>query len=263
MLVQSCNYIINLAALISIPYSYETPHSYLYNNVLGTLNLLTSAKKNKIKHFIQASTSEVYGTAQYVPIDEKHPLNPQSPYAASKVASDQFALSFYKSFNLPVNIIRPFNTFGPRQSLRAVIPTIIYQMIKNKGNINLGSLNPRRDFTYVTDTADGILKMLNLKKFGNVVNLGMGVDYSVKEILEIISKKMKLKYKVKKIKDKIRPKKSEVNILNSNNTKAKKILKWKPKYFGKAGFEKAIEKTIDWYSVEENLNKFNHKSNVK
>ena len=156
--------IINLAALISIPYSYSAPKSYLETNVFGTYNILRSAQRNKVSHTIITSTSEVYGTANYVPIDEKHPLNAQSPYAASKIGADQLALSFYKSYNLPLSILRPFNTFGPRQSARAIIPTIISQLLNNSNEIKLGNLSPTRDFTYVDDTADSFIKILKSKK---------------------------------------------------------------------------------------------------
>ena len=180
--------IYHLAALISIPYSYKASESYIETNVKGTLNLLNASILNKIRLFVHTSTSEVYGSAQYVPIDEKHPINAQSPYAASKASADQLAMSFYKSFGLPVTIIRPFNTFGPRQSLRAIIPTIINQSIKNN-KIKLGNLDSLRDFTFVEDTVKGFILAMKYKKcVGEVINLGTGYEFSIKETLKMILK---------------------------------------------------------------------------
>ena len=243
---KNVDYIIHLAALISIPYSYRSPLSYVHTNILGTTNLLEAARKNKIKHFIHTSTSEVYGSAKYVPIDEMHPLNAQSPYAASKISADQICLSFQKSFNMPITIIRPFNTFGPRQSLRAVIPTILYQAsIKNK--IKLGNLKSKRDFTYVDDTVEAFLKAINKKRIhGEVINLGTGSEFSINQIVKLSSELLNKKIKIIKIKERIRPKKSEVNRLLSNNKKAKKLLGWSPKYTGRKGFKVALTKTLKW-----------------
>jgi NAD dependent epimerase/dehydratase len=244
--------IYHLAALISIPYSYKAPESYIDTNVKGTLNLLNASINNKIKLFVHTSTSEVYGSAQYVPIDEKHPINAQSPYAASKVGADQLAMSFYKSFGLPVTIIRPFNTFGPRQSLRAIIPTIINQSIKDN-KIKLGNLDSLRDFTFVDDTVRGfILAMKHKKCIGEVINLGTGYEFTIKETLKIILKISKNKGMVNIEKKRLRPKKSEVDRLLSNNKKAGKILKWKPKYAGKKGFEAALNLTFKWFNIEDN-----------
>ena len=193
-LVKGCDYIFNLAALIGIPYSYKSPEAYVRNNIITTLNLLNSSKKYKIKKFIHTSTSEVYGTAKYTPIDEKHPLQAQSPYSASKMAADHMVVAHYNSFNLPATIIRPFNTFGPRQSLRAVIPTIISQAVDAKRDkILLGSLKPKRDLTFVDDTIDGFIKTLNLRKHGNVINLGSGYSVSILELASLILKILKIK----------------------------------------------------------------------
>ena len=173
---------INLAALIGIPYSYKSVESYVDTNVKGTMNLLNSAKKYKVKRFIQTSTSEVYGTAKYIPIDEKHPLSGQSPYAASKIASDQLALSYYRSFDLPVTILRPFNTFGPRQSLRAVIPTIISQCLFNDGIVKLGNINTTRDFVFINDTVNAFrLAIKNKNILGEVINIGNNFEISIKK----------------------------------------------------------------------------------
>ena len=246
--------IIHLAALISIPYSYESPSSYVNTNIIGTLNLLEACRKFNIKKFLHTSTSEVYGSAEYTPIDEKHPLKAQSPYAATKIAADQLVLSYYRSFDLPVSIIRPFNTFGPRQSLRAVIPTIITQVLNGKKEINLGSTETRRDFTHAKDTAKGFVMALKSKNIsGEVINLGTGISFSIKEVIKIISEITGNKIKIKTDKKRLRPKKSEVSNLLSNNKKAKKLLKWKLKYSGKNGFKLAMRDTIEWFTKPKNL----------
>lgn len=248
--------LINLAALISIPYSYETPISYVNTNIIGTLNCLEATKKNNISQMIQASTSEVYGTAIKIPISETHPLNAQSPYAATKISSDQLALSYSRSFDLPVSIIRPFNTFGPRQSMRAVLPNIFNAVSENNNEyikIKLGNINARRDFTYVIDTAYGFINSINNSKtYGDVINLGTGYDFSIKEIIGIIEKITKKKIIVTKDHNRIRPKKSEIMRLLADNSKAKKILRWKPKYSGKNGIKKAIQLSLKWYASEKN-----------
>ena len=215
------------------------------------MNLLNLAYKKKNIHLIHTSTSEVYGTAQYVPIDEKHPINTQSPYSASKAASDHLALSYYKSFGLKVSIIRPFNAFGPRQSLRAVIPTIITQALK-KNEILIGDLRPKRDFTFVEDLCDAFVKAINNKKtFGQVINISSNFEISVKEIIKIVSHVLNKKLKVKVNISRKRPKKSEVFRLLGSNKKAYKILKWKPKIKGIPGYHANLKKTIKWY--EKNL----------
>jgi NAD dependent epimerase/dehydratase len=234
----------NLAALVGIPYSYLHPREVFEVNALGTLNMLTAARKFKLKRFIQASTSEVYGTAKYVPIDENHPLQPQSPYSASKVSADALTRSFYCSFGLPVVIVRPFNTFGPRQSERAVIPTIISQAL-TQDKVFIGSIRPRRDFTYVKDTAGGFIKAaLSKKAIGEVVNLGTGSDHSIKETIEIIERLLKKKLKIVTQNERIRPGKSEVMVLKSNNRKAKRVIGWRPQY----SFAKGLKETIEFIS---------------
>ena len=203
--------IFNLAALIGIPYSYKAVKSYIDTNVIGTYNILNAAKTNNVSKTIITSTSEVYGTAQKVPILESHKLNAQSPYAASKIAGDQLALSFHKSYGLPINIIRPFNTFGPRQSARAIIPTIITQLLQKKSIIKLGNLTPTRDFTYVEDTVDAFLSAMKVKKIsGEVINIGNKFEISIKDILKIIKKDFGYKFDVKIDKKRIRSKNSEV-----------------------------------------------------
>ena len=221
--------IIHLAALIGIPYSYHAVKSYIDTNITGTYNVLNSARANNVSKTIITSTSEVYGTAQSVPIKEDHSLNAQSPYSASKIAADQLALSFYKSYGLPVTIIRPFNTFGPRQSARAIIPTIVTQLLKEKV-IRLGNLTPTRDFTYIEDTVNAFISAIKTKKIsGEVINIGSKFEISIKDILKIINKDFGYNFDFKIDKKRIRNKNSEVYRLYASNAKAEKILKWSPK----------------------------------
>ena len=259
--VKKIEVLFHLAALISIPYSYISPRSYVSTNVIGTLNLLEAIKNSSIESFVQTSTSEVYGSSQYLPINENHPLNAQSPYAASKIAADQLCLSYYRSFNLPIVVIRPFNTFGPRQSLRAIIPTMILQVIKNNKNIKLGNLYTKRDFSYISDTVKGLECCIGNKKcIGEVINLGTGFDLSMEKTLKIIQQKIGKKLIVKVEKNRLRPKKSEVDQLVSSNMKAKKILGWKPKFSNLKGFKKGLEDTITWFKKDENIKYY--KSNM-
>lgn len=247
--------VFHLAALISIPYSYKSPLSYINTNILGSVSALEAARLNSCELFVNTSTSEVYGSAQYVPIDEKHPLNAQSPYSASKISSDQLVLSYYKSFGTPVTILRPFNTFGPRQSMRASISTIISQVINNKNFITVGNTSTKRDFTYIDDTVMGFIKTLNNKKIiGETINLGTGKDFSISDTINLIKKINKKEYLKTHIdKNRIRPKKSEVTRLISNNKKAKKLLNWSPKFVGKKGFEAGLKKTSEWFSNKKNV----------
>jgi NAD dependent epimerase/dehydratase len=249
--------IYHLAALIAIPYSYYSPKSYIDTNITGTYNVLKSSQKNNISKIIITSTSEVYGTAQEVPIKENHPLNAQSPYAATKIAADQLALSFYKSFDLPVAILRPFNTYGPRQSARAVIPTIISQLISKNKFLKIGNLTPTRDFTYVEDTVEAFVLALKKNISGEVINIGNQFEISIKNILDIFKMHFNYDFKVIIDKNRIRSKKSEVFRLLASDTKAKKLLHWKPKYQGVAGFKKGLEKTLEWFSNTENLRLYN------
>ena len=246
--------VIHLAALISIPYSYISPQNYIDTNISGTHNVLQAALKNNLSKVIITSTSEVYGTALKVPIDENHSLNAQSPYAASKIAADQLALSFYRSFNLPVTILRPFNTYGPRQSARAIIPTILSQILQNNSIIKLGNINPIRDFTFVNDTCNAFLCALKKKKIiGETINIGNNFEISIREILNILKKDYNFKFKVKTDKKRIRPKKSEVFRLYASNVKAKKLLGWRPEFKGYNGFNKGLAKTIMWLTNKKNL----------
>ncbi len=256
--MKNCDAVLHLAALIGIPYSYHSPESYVDTNIKGTLNILQASRQTEVEKVIHTSTSEVYGSAQYVPIDEGHPLVGQSPYSASKIAADQLALSFHRSFGLPVTILRPFNTYGPRQSARAVIPNIISQIATGKDTINLGSLDPTRDFSYVSDTVDGFIACLNAKKVsGEVYNLGSNFEVSIGKTLEMISDLMLKNVNVNFDEKRVRPKNSEVDRLYSENKRAIKYLNWKPKFSGIKGFRMGLEETIKWFTNKENLKFYN------
>ena len=254
--VEKQEVILNLAALIAIPYSYHSPDTYVDTNIKGTLNILQAARRHGVKRVVQTSTSEVYGTAQYIPIDEAHPLHPQSPYAATKVGADQLALSFHASFDVPVGILRPFNTYGPRQSARAVIPTIISQLA-NKSKVKLGSLSPTRDFSFVQDTANGFLAAAQSDAIvGQTINLGSGFEISIKETAEIIAKLMNTKLELVDDEQRVRPENSEVERLHASIEKAKTLLGWQPELKGLAGFETGLKKTIEWFSNPKNLSRY-------
>ena len=251
--VKGCDVIFHLAALTGIPYSYESANSYVDTNIQGTLNVLQAGLKHEVQRIIHTSTSEVYGTALYVPIDEKHSLQGQSPYSASKIAADQMALSYYRSFDLPVNVIRPFNTYGPRQSARAIIPTVISQILSGKEEIKLGSLSPTRDLSFVSDTVNGFIMAASAKTdFGHEINLGAGFEISMGELADTIIRLMGVGTQVVKDIERLRPFRSEVERLLSDNRKAKKLLNWEPIYKGKKGLEKGLKETIDWFSNKEN-----------
>lgn len=242
--------VFHLASLIAIPYSYIAPESFVNTNIRGTLNIMQACLENKVNKIIHTSTSEVYGTAKYVPIDEHHPLQGQSPYSASKIGADKIVESYYCSFNLPVAVVRPFNTFGPRQSARAVIPTIIIQTLTGK-KLKLGSLKPIRDLTYVKDTVEGFIKIAESEKtIGEVVNIGTGHGVSVKELVDKIAKLLKKDLIIKCDKKRIRPGKSEVMRLICDNEKAKKITGWEPRY----RLEEGLKETIWW--IQDNIDKF-------
>ena len=254
--VENQEVILNLAALIAIPYSYHSPDTYIDTNIKGTLNILQAARRHNVKRVVQTSTSVVYGTAQYIPIDEVHPLHPQSPYAATKVGADQLALSFHASFDVPVGILRPFNTYGPRQSARAVIPTIISQLA-NKSKVKLGSLSPTRDFSFVQDTANGFLAAAQSDAIvGQTINLGSGFEVSIKETAETIAKLMNTKLELVDDEQRVRPENSEVERLHASIEKAKTLLGWQPELKGLAGFETGLKKTIEWFSDPKNLSRY-------
>jgi NAD dependent epimerase/dehydratase len=240
----------HLAALIAIPYSYVAPDSYVDTNIKGTLNICQAAMENGCHRVIHTSTSEVYGTAQYVPIDEKHPLQPQSPYSASKIGADSMAMSFYNAFEFPVTIARPFNTYGPRQSARAVIPTIITQIASGVKEIKLGDVSPTRDFNYVKDTCKGFIQLGESENsIGEVVNIGSNFEITVKDTLELIKNIMKSDVEFILDDQRIRPKDSEVFRLWCDNSKINSMTGFKPDY----SIETGLKETIEWFSIQDNL----------
>lgn len=242
--------IFHLAALIAIPYSYVAPDSYVDTNIKGTLNICQAALENGVKRVIHTSTSEVYGTAQYVPIDEKHPLQPQSPYSASKIGADAMAMSFFNAFDLPLTIARPFNTYGPRQSARAVIPTIISQIASGKKQIHLGDVTPTRDFNYVVDTCRGFLELARCDKaIGQTVNIGSNFEISVGDTLNLIRELMNSDVEFLTDEQRLRPGKSEVFRLWCDNTKIRELTGFEPTYDIRTG----LQTTIDWFTRSENL----------
>ena len=246
--------VFHLAALIAIPYSYVAPDSYVQTNVTGTLNVVQAALENGVARVIHTSTSEVYGTARYVPINEEHPLQPQSPYSATKIAADAIALSFFHAFNLPVVIARPFNTYGPRQSARAVIPTIITQILAGKRVIKLGSLNPTRDFSYVEDTCRGILALAEYDAaVGQTFNIGSNAEISIGDTVDLIKEIMGAHVDVSSEEARVRPANSEVERLWCDNTKIRALTGFHPKVKLRDG----LQKTIAWFKEPGNLKRFN------
>ncbi|MFV9566938.1 NAD-dependent 4,6-dehydratase LegB [Thermoanaerobacter mathranii] len=244
--------VFHLAALIGIPYSYISPLAYIKTNVEGTYNVLQSARELGVERVIHTSTSEVYGTAKYVPIDESHPLQPQSPYSATKISADNIALSFYNAFNLPVTIVRPFNTYGPRQSARAVIPTIITQIMSGKKQIKLGNLRPTRDMNYVIDTVNGFIKIAECDELlGEVTNIGSGKEISIGDLARLISQLMGVEVEIVQEYQRFRPEKSEVERLLCDNTKIKKFTDWEPQYT----LEEGLIQTINWMKTHLNMYK--------
>lgn len=243
--------VFHLAALIGIPFSYNAPDSYIDTNIKGTLNVLEAAKDLRVKRVLVTSTSEVYGTARRIPIDENHPLQGQSPYSASKIGADKIAESFYRSFDLPVTVVRPFNTYGPRQSARAIIPTIIVQLLNGKREIRLGSLDPRRDFNYVKDVCNGFLAIAgNIRTIGEEINIASGRDISIGELADHLIEKINPKAKIIADKDRFRPRKSEVMRLLGSNGKIKRLTGWQPSY----SLDEGLDETIRWFKNKKNLN---------
>lgn len=253
--VLGCDAVLHLAALIAIPYSYTAPESYVSTNVLGTLNLLEAARIAEVGQFIQTSTSEVYGSAQFVPITEDHPLQPQSPYSASKIGADSLALAYHYSYGLPVSLIRPFNTFGPRQSARAVIPTIITQIINGINRIKLGAITPTRDFNYVQDTVNGFVAALKSPaSIGNVINLSSGYEVSIKDIAFMIADVMGAEIEIASDQiNRLRPENSEVNRLLGDGSRARELLGWEPQFAGLSGLKRGLSETATWFSKSSNL----------
>lgn len=252
-----CDSVLHLAALIAIPYSYHSPDTYIDTNVKGTLNVLQAARQLGVRRVIHTSTSEVYGTARFVPITEEHPLQGQSPYSASKIGADQLAYSFYSSFESPVVIARPFNTYGPRQSARAIIPTIITQIASGKRVINLGSLTPTRDLSFVCDTVDAFIATLNSDNgLGESVNFGSNYEISIHDLVMLIAELMDAQIKVALDSDRVRPVNSEVERLWADNSKAKELFGWSPKYSGQTGLSRGLSETIKWFTQDSNLKKY-------
>lgn len=252
--MKGCDIVFHLAALIAIPYSYHSPDTYVDTNIKGTLNVLQAARELGVEKVVHTSTSEVYGTAQFVPITESHPLQGKSPYSATKIAADQIALSFYYSFDTPVSVIRPFNTYGPRQSARAVIPSIIMQVANGKRKIHLGALHPTRDFNYVKDTVNGFIAVAKSNRsIGEVINIGSNFEISIKDTVELIADVMDVDLEITQDFQRMRPQKSEVDRLWADNKKAKELLGWVPKYAGQEGFKNGLNETISWFMNSENL----------
>ncbi|MEN8376720.1 MAG: SDR family NAD(P)-dependent oxidoreductase [Gemmatimonadota bacterium] len=247
--VDGCDMVFHLAALIGIPYSYQAARSYVQTNVSGTLNVLEAAREAGVERFLHTSTSEVYGSALNVPIDESHPLQPQSPYSATKIGADQLALSYCHSFDLPVTVVRPFNTYGPRQSARAVIPTIITQMLAGPGPVRLGSTHPTRDFTYVDDTVRGFLALAGAAAgAGEVFNLGTGFEISIAELVALIADIVGVEPALARDDARVRPEGSEVDRLLSDNNRVREVAGWRPALGGRDGLRAGLERTVEWFS---------------
>jgi len=255
--MRGCDVVLHLAALIGIPYSYHSPDTYIDTNVKGTLNVLQAARELDVSKVIHTSTSEVYGTARYVPIDENHPLQGQSPYSASKIGADQLALSFHYAFGTPVSVIRPFNTYGPRQSARAVIPSIIIQIAGGASTIKIGSTSPTRDFNYVADTVRGFIAAIRSDKgIGEVINIGSNYEVSIRDTIRLIAEIMEADIAIETDPARVRPEKSEVERLWADNTKAKRLLGWEPEFAGLEGFRKGLSRTIQWFTDPANLSRY-------
>ena len=255
--MRDCDAVVHLAALIAIPYSYTSPDTYIDTNVKGTLNVLQAARELGVKRVIHTSTSDVYGTARFVPITEEHPLQGQSPYSASKIGADQLAYSFYSSFDLPVVIARPFNTYGPRQSARAVIPTVITQIANGAKQLKLGAITPTRDFSYVQDTVDAFIATLKSDKgVGETVNFGSNFEISISDVAALIAEKMNVKIDIASDTERMRPVNSEVERLWADNSKVKELFGWSPKYAGRDGLARGLQETINWFIEPENLKHF-------
>lgn len=252
--MKGCDTVLHLAALIAIPYSYHSPDTYVDTNVKGTLNVLQAARDLEVSRVVHTSTSEVYGTARFVPITEEHPLLGQSPYSATKIAADQLAYSFYASFGLPVSIIRPFNTYGPRQSARAVLPTIITQIANSVRRLKLGAIHPTRDFSYVSDTVRGFLAVAKAEAaIGQVINIGSNYEISIGDSAALIAELMDAEIEIETDGARVRPIASEVERLWADNAKARELCGWTPEYGGCDGFRRGLSETIAWFTDPANL----------
>ena len=257
--MQGCGAVLHLAALIAIPYSYHSPDTYVDTNVKGTLNVVQAARELDVARVIQTSTSEVYGTAKFVPITEEHPLQGQSPYSASKIGADQIALSFHRSFGTPVTVLRPFNCYGPRQSARAVIPTIISQIAAGARSIKLGSLHPTRDYTFVADTVRGFIAAAGSDAaVGGVVNLGSGFEISIGDTAHLIAETMGTTVEIETDQARVRPGDSEVERLLADAERARALFGWQPEYAGHEGFKRGLKETADWFTDADNLAFYKH-----
>lgn len=246
--MKDCDAVLHLAALIAIPYSYHSPDTYVDTNIKGTLNIVQAARDLGVSKVVQTSTSEVYGTARFVPITEDHPLQGQSPYSASKIGADHIAMSFHASFGTPVTLLRPFNTYGPRQSARAVIPTIITQIASGQRQIKLGAVSPTRDFNYVSDTVAGFIAALESDRgIGEVINLGSNFEISIGDTAQAIADVMDASIEIITDEQRLRPEKSEVERLWASNTKARELLGWQPQYAGRDGFKRGLTETVAWF----------------
>jgi NAD dependent epimerase/dehydratase len=251
---KGCDAVMHLAALIGIPFSYHSPDTYIDTNIKGTLNIVQAARDLGVSKVLHTSTSEVYGTARFVPITEDHPLQGQSPYSASKIGADQLALSFHASFGTPVIILRPFNTYGPRQSARAVIPTIITQIASGARQVRLGALHPTRDFNYVADTVAGFLAALRAERIvGEVINLGSNFEISIGDAARSIAAIMRAEIDIVLDDQRVRPPKSEVERLRAANGKARELIGWEPRYGGLEGFQRGLAETVEWFSEPAHL----------
>jgi NAD dependent epimerase/dehydratase len=259
--MKGCDAVLHLAALIAIPYSYHSPDTYVDTNIKGTLNVLQAARELDVQRVLHTSTSEVYGTARFVPITEEHPLQGQSPYSATKIAADQLAYSFYASFGLPVVTVRPFNTYGPRQSLRAVIPTIITQIASGKRHIELGAISPTRDFNFVSDTVNGFIAALRSDVgLGEAINLGSNFEISIGDTVQLIGEAMGVNAEIVTNEARIRPHNSEVQRLWADNRKALDLFGWQPAYGGREGFKRGLAETAAWFRQSANL--VGYKANI-
>lgn len=255
--MQDCDVVIHLAALIAIPYSYHSPDTYVDTNIKGTLNVVQAARDLGVAKVVHTSTSEVYGTARFVPITEEHPLQGQSPYSASKIGADQVAMSFYTSFDTPVAIIRPFNTYGPRQSTRAVLPTVITQIAAGTRSLRLGSLRPTRDFNYVTDTVRGFIAVAESdRSVGEVINIGSNFEISIGDAVQMIAGLMATEVSIETEPVRLRPENSEVERLWADNSRARELLGWTPEYSGRDGFRRGLAETIAWFRDPANLARY-------
>ncbi len=255
--MKDCDAVLHLAALIAIPYSYHSPDTYVDTNIKGTLNIVQAARDIGVSKVVQTSTSEVYGTARFVPITEDHPLQGQSPYSASKIGADQIAMSFYSSFGTPITLLRPFNTYGPRQSARAVIPTIITQIANGQRQIKLGAVSPTRDFNYVSDTVAAFIAALESDRcIGEVINIGSNFEISIADTAHAIAESMGTCIEILTDDQRKRPEKSEVERLWASNSKARELLGWQPEYSSRGGFMRGLAETITWFCEPSNLSAY-------